>query len=545
LPPSQKPAIRKAVKILLVEDNQGNADLFTEYLRIAGEFDPVRVSRLSEAFNRLSEGDVELILLDLNLPDSNGLDTLRRVHAKVPGIPIIVLTAHSGESMITEAIREGAQDYLVKTEIVPNLLNRSIRYSIERHHAAMVLKDLELRLLQSQKMEAVGRLAGGVAHDFNNLLTAILGYCKLLETSLDAGDRRISDLNEITEASKRAASLTGQLLAFSRRQVLAPKVLNLNRTVTTMEKMLRRLIGEDLNFSVSLDPKLNNIRADAGQLEQVIMNLAVNARDAMPKGGRISVETGNIAFSEDSPGRHDVIPSGDYVMVAVSDTGCGMTTETLSHIFEPFFTTKEQGKGTGLGLCTVFGIVKQSGGYVWVYSEPGQGSAFKIYFPITKESVEQPKDDRVSPKTLRGSETILLAEDDASVRHMLVRTLRQNGYTVLEASNGKDAIGIIEQRGDQIQLIITDIVMPELGGRGLADYVNLVRPQTRIIFMSGYTDDVIIRHGELDPGMVFLQKPITLESFLQKIRYVLETPSRPERLLADKADPDRAMPIRA
>jgi two-component system, cell cycle sensor histidine kinase and response regulator CckA len=409
----------------------------------------------------------------------------------------------------------------------------------------MVLKDLELRLLQSQKMEAVGRLAGGVAHDFNNLLTAILGYCKLLETSLDAGDRRISDLNEITEASKRAASLTGQLLAFSRRQVLAPKVLNLNRTVTTMEKMLRRLIGEDLNFSVSLDPKLNNIRADAGQLEQVIMNLAVNARDAMPKGGRISVETGNIAFSEDSPGRHDVIPSGDYVMVAVSDTGCGMTTETLSHIFEPFFTTKEQGKGTGLGLCTVFGIVKQSGGYVWVYSEPGQGSAFKIYFPITKESVEQPKDDRVSPKTLRGSETILLAEDDASVRHMLVRTLRQNGYTVLEASNGKDAIGIIEQRGDQIQLIITDIVMPELGGRGLADYVNLVRPQTRIIFMSGYTDDVIIRHGELDPGMVFLQKPITLESFLQKIRYVLETPSRPERLLADKADPDRAMPIRA
>jgi two-component system, cell cycle sensor histidine kinase and response regulator CckA len=545
LPPSQKPAIRKAVKILLVEDNQGNADLFTEYLRIAGEFDPVRVSRLSEAFNRLSEGDVELILLDLNLPDSNGLDTLRRVHAKVPGIPIIVLTAHSGESMITEAIREGAQDYLVKTEIVPNLLNRSIRYSIERHHAAMVLKDLELRLLQSQKMEAVGRLAGGVAHDFNNLLTAILGYCKLLETSLDAGDRRISDLNEITEASKRAASLTGQLLAFSRRQVLAPKVLNLNRTVTTMEKMLRRLIGEDLNFSVSLDPKLNNIRADAGQLEQVIMNLAVNARDAMPKGGRISVETGNIAFSEDSPGRHDVIPSGDYVMVAVSDTGCGMTTETLSNIFEPFFTTKEQGKGTGLGLCTVFGIVKQSGGYVWVYSEPGQGSAFKIYFPITKESVEQPKDDRVSPKTLRGSETILLAEDDASVRHMLVRTLRQNGYTVLEASNGKDAIGIIEQRGDQIQLIITDIVMPELGGRGLADYVNLVRPQTRIIFMSGYTDDVIIRHGELDPGMVFLQKPITLESFLQKIRYVLETPSRPERLLADKADPDRAMPIRA
>lgn len=543
MPPSQKPQSRRTVKILLVEDSEDNADLFKEYLKLTGEFDPAHVVRLADAFKRLEEGDVELILLDLNLPDSNGLATLRTVHAKFPGTPIIVLTAQSGESMITEAIREGAQDYLVKTELGPNLLIRSMRYAIERHHAAIVMKDLELRLLQSQKMEAVGRLAGGVAHDFNNLLTAILGYCQLLEGSFEAGDNRIDDLNEIEGASKRAAALTGQLLAFSRRQVLAPTVLNLNKTVATMEKMLKRLIGEDLSFSVSLDPKLGNIHADAGQLEQVIMNLAVNARDAMPTGGRISIETANISFSQDSPGRHDVIPSGDYVMIAVSDTGCGMNSETLSHLFEPFFTTKEQGKGTGLGLSTVFGIVKQSGGFIWVYSEPGQGTAFKIYFPITRESIDLSRDARTLPKTLRGSETILLAEDDASVRRLLVRTLRQSGYAVLEACNGRDAIRIIEQRGEQIQLILTDIVMPDLGGRGLADYVNLVRPQTRIIFMSGYTDDVIIRHGNLDPGTIFLQKPITSEALLQKIRCTLEAPSMPERLIADKTGSDHSFSV--
>lgn len=538
--PSPKPQSRKAVKILLVEDSVDNAELFKEYLKASGEFDPVHVFRLSDAFESLSQGDVELVLLDLNLPDSSGLDTLRKVHAKVPGIPIIVLTVHSGEAMITEAIREGAQDFLVKTEIAPNLLIRSIRYSIERHHAAIVLKDLEMRLLQSQKMEAVGRLAGGVAHDFNNLLTVILGYCQLLEGSLQADDKRIDDIDEITAASRRAAALTGQLLAFSRRQILAPKVLNLNKTVSTLEKMLKRLIGEDLAFSVSLDPKLGNVRADEGQLEQVIMNLAVNARDAMPTGGRISIETANITFSEESPGRHDVIASGDYVMIAVSDTGCGMGAETLSHIFEPFFTTKEQGKGTGLGLSTVFGIVKQSGGYVWVYSEPGQGTAFKIYLPITAESVEQPGKDRVLPKTLRGSETILLAEDDAPVRRMLVRTLRNSGYTVLEACNGREAIRIFEQRGDQIRLVLTDIVMPDLGGRGLADYVSLVHPQTRIIFMSGYTDDVVIRHGKLDSGTIFLQKPITSAALLQKIRYALETPAH----VADKTSSDRSTPGR-
>jgi PAS domain S-box-containing protein len=397
----------------------------------------------------------------------------------------------------------------------------------ERKDAASKLQQAQEQLRQAQKMEAVGRLAGGVAHDFNNLLTAILGYCNFLEAGLERDDPRLQDIKEITASANRAAGLTRQLLAFSRRQILAPKVLDLNSVIENMEKMLRRLIGEDVDLSLSLDPKLQRTKVDAGQMEQVIMNLVVNSRDAMPQGGKLTIESRNVVLDAASPGRHDLIPVGRYVMAAVSDTGCGMDEKTKSHLFEPFFTTKGQGRGTGLGLSTVYGIVKQSNGYIWVYSEPGKGSVFKIYLPATEESPEPLDEGSAGAADLRGSETVLLVEDDESVRHLLRRVLSQNGYTVLQARTGGDALQTFEHRAKEIDLVVTDVVMPEMGGRLLVDHLKSIQPDIKVIYISGYTDDAVIRHGELGIGVTFLQKPITPNVFLAKVRKVLDDPLAP------------------
>jgi len=385
--------------------------------------------------------------------------------------------------------------------------------------------DLEQQLRQSQKMEAIGQLAGGVAHDFNNLLTAINGYSSLALQRTSPDDRVKGYLEEIRKAGERAANLTRQLLAFGRKQMLKPIVLNLNDVVSDMNKMLRRLIGEDIRFNAKFDPDLKPIRADPGQIEQVLVNLVVNSRDAMPQGGNLTIETANFDNDARFAGNHLGLAPGHYVMLAVSDSGCGMDEKTKARIFEPFFTTKEKGRGTGLGLSTVYGIVKQSGGSVCVYSEPGKGTIFKVYFPQLPEGAELPKPTLVETAVPRGSETILLVEDEDVVRGLVRKILEQAGYYVLDARGGEDALRLCRELNAPIHLLLTDVVMPERSGKEIAQCLAKLRPSTRVLYMSGYADDAIVHHGVLDSNVEFIQKPFTPLALARKVREVLDAQS--------------------
>jgi PAS domain S-box-containing protein len=383
---------------------------------------------------------------------------------------------------------------------------------------------LEVQLRQAQKMEAIGRLAGGVAHDFNNVLTAVFGYVDLLREELPPGSSAQQDLAEVRKAAERAAGLTRQLLAFSRQQVLEPMVLELNDLVIEFEKMLRRVIGEDVELRLALGKTIGNVRADPGQLHQVIMNLVVNARDAMPTGGKLIIETTNADLTEQYAELHQPVVAGPYVMLAVSDTGMGMTPEVKARIFEPFFTTKERGKGTGLGLSTVYGIVKQSGGYIWCYSELGRGTTFKVYLP----RVNAPAEALIRPKeagSVAGHETILLAEDDTMLRPLAKALLEKLGYKVLEAGNATEALAAAAGHKGPIHLLVADVVMPGASGRELARQLEPSRPDTRVLYVSGYTDDAIVHHGMLEPGLNFLQKPFTPATLAKKVREVLDAPT--------------------
>ncbi len=383
-------------------------------------------------------------------------------------------------------------------------------------------KGLEMQLLQAQKMEAVGQLAGGVAHDFNNVLTAIAGYAELLREDLPGEDARRGDAEEIIRATERAAALTRQLLAFSRRQVLAPRVLDVNTVVASVDNMLGRLIGADVELKTALAPELGAVRADPGQLEQVIMNLVVNARDAMPRGGKLTIETANAELDESYALEHPAVVAGPYVMLAVSDSGVGMDAATQARIFEPFFTTKEKGKGTGLGLATVYGIVKQSGGNIWLYSEPGRGTTFKIYLPRVDQPVELPAPTPAARETPRGTETVLLVEDDEAVRALARKMLAAHGYTVLAAPSGVDALELAASHAGPIHLLVTDVVLPGISGRELAARFESVRPGLKVLYTSGYTDEAVVHHGVLDAGIAFLQKPFSSGSLARKVRETLD-----------------------
>ena len=384
-------------------------------------------------------------------------------------------------------------------------------------------KQLEEQFRQAQKMEAVGRLAGGIAHDFNNLLMVIQGYADLLADRIPSSDPLRRNAEQIQTAAQRATSLTQQLLAFSRKQMLAPKILGVHSVVADMEKILRRLIGEDIELRVSAAPDLWLVRADRSQIEQVIMNLAVNARDAMPSGGRLTIETANVELDGSFSHSPTVLAPGKYVMLAVTDNGSGMDSKTQAHIFEPFFTTKEKGKGTGLGLATVYGIVKQSGGYIWVYSEPGRGTTFKIYLPRVQGSGVVTGRDRPGEITesLRGTEVVLLVEDEAGVRELAREYLQLSGYTVLEARDGHVALELANMHSGPIHLLMTDVVMPGISGRELAQRVLKIRPEIKILYMSGYTDQAVVHQGILESDAILLQKPFSMATLASKLREIL------------------------
>jgi len=381
------------------------------------------------------------------------------------------------------------------------------------------------QLLQAEKMQAIGRLAGGVAHDFNNVLTVILGYAQqLLDNRTPSAEIVHRSAGHILTAGERAASLTRQLLAFGRKQLLQPTVLNLNVVLVDIDKMLRRLISENVEIVTRPAPKLGSVRADIGQIEQVILNLVINARDAMPTGGSLTLETGNADLDENYAQEHAGVRPGSYVMLAVSDTGIGMDAETQAHIFEPFFTTKEDGKGSGMGLATVYGVVQQSGGHIWVYSEPGRGSTFKLYLPRVEEAAETGAKSQAPAPTIRGTETILVAEDDRQVRDLAVAILKACGYLVLVLESALEAEHVCQQHQGSIDLLLTDVIMREMSGPDLAQRLTKLRPQTKVLFMSGYTDAAIVHQGVLDPGIAFLPKPFTPSSLAGKVRQVLDQP---------------------
>ena len=602
------------MKVLVVDDDAQMLKTITDILRLRGYSSVIAGSgREALDITRAMSDAPAVALVDLKLPDMDGIELIGKLREITAMTEIVILTGNASIDSAVRALREHSNDYLVKPvqpdQLVATIERASERWQrrraevamlesqerlrlifdhvgdalfiaedsgriIDANPAACVLSEqsldslrlltisdvlpenngkvldvrsaafapgvlvytvrdltpqrkLEDQLLQAQKMEAVGQLAGGVAHDFNNLLTVIMSYSSLLLADLGANDAVRSDIQEISDAAERAAALTRQLLAFSRKQVLQMRAVNVNAVVTNVETMLRRLIGEDISLSTHLDSDVALINADPGQLEQVLINLAVNARDAMPGGGALTITTDNAELSNEHGERHLGAAPGKYVMLAVTDTGSGMTRDVQQHLFEPFYTTKGPGKGTGLGLATVHGIVKQCGGDVYVYSELDHGTTFKVYFPRLANVADEIEIlVEHDPVASQGTETLLLAEDDESIRALGARVLGSLGYNVLVARTGREALRIVAEYKGTIDLIATDVVMPEMNGSQLVEKVLEARPEIRVLFMSGYTDDEVMRRGVIDGQTAFLQKPFTPDMLARKVREVLDAPSR-------------------
>lgn len=533
--------------ILVVEDAYPSLKLLTEILSAEGY--SVRPADSGElALAAAAARPPELVLLDIRMPGIDGFEVFRRLKAdpRTASVPVIFLSASADEADRLEGLRLGAVDFASKPFKREELLARvgthielfrlrsrlealvaertlELEKEFSEHKlAAQALRESEAQLNHSQKMEAVGRLAGGVAHDFNNILGAIQGYASLLLRALPEKDGKREDVEEILKAAERASSLTRQLLAFSRRQVLSPKVVDINQIVGAMTKMIHRLIGEDIALEARLGAEACMARVDPGQIEQVILNLAVNARDAIKDNGAITLETEVLSAQRVAAVCTEL--RGQAVCLRVRDTGDGMGNEVKKHLFEPFFTTKEKGKGTGLGLSTIFGIIKQSGGEVGVESAPGKGSVFSIYLPYVEAAAPDTREDEVKPVTTDGSETILLVEDEADLLRLGERILRASGYTVLGALGGGEALTLLGGHKGKLDLLITDLVMPGMDGRELARRVTLIRNSCKVLYMSGYTDDTIARHGALEPGLAFIYKPFGADAFSAKVREVLDGP---------------------
>ena len=509
--------------LLIVEDNPGDVRFLREMVgdHHAYNTEVTQVDRMSEAEAHLAEHAVDVILLDLGLPDAHGLEAVRRARAAAPHVPLLVLTGLDDETVATQALQQGAQDYLIKGEIDSRGLGRALRYAIERKILEDANRTAQTQLLQGQKLESIGRLAGGIAHDFNNMLFAIHGYAELLTEDLASADpaRRRPDglllnVNAITMAADRASALTAQLLAFSRHQVVTMNVLDINVAVRDIEPMVRPLIGENLKLDLVLDPSTGHIRADRGQIDQILLNLIVNARDAMPHGGTVTIETSNVVLDERYAAAHVDATIGSHVLIAVTDTGMGMNRATREHMFEPFFTTKPVGKGTGLGLATTYGIVNQAGGHIRVDSELGKGSSFNLYFPrVDAGLAEEPV---VARAALVGTGRVLVVEDERVVRTMISQFLERAGYNVVAVADAFEAIDAA-RFDPPIDVLVTDIVMPKMSGIALAEQMMERYPQIGTVLLSGYAAENVDLARITAQGARFVPKPVNLNTLLQAV----------------------------
>jgi len=514
--------MKSPIHILHLEDNAKDAALVQSTLDAEGvACATTRVQSHDDFVAALEHGGIDLILSDCTLPAFDGMSALEIVHAKWPDIPIIFVSGTLGEERAIDSLKSGATDYVLKARL--SRLVPAVRRAMQEVEDRTKHRQMEAQFVEAQKMEVIGQLAGGVAHDFNNIIGIIMGYSDLMleQTKLDHEFR--NKLETIRAAAERAAGLTRQLLIFSRKQAVQPVVLDVNDVVKDLDKMLRRLIDENIEMTVVPGKPIGRIRADSGYVGQVLMNLVLNARDAMPNGGKLNVATSNVTLDENYARAHTGAIPGDYVMLSVSDTGTGMTDEVKTRLFEAFFTTKPKGRGTGLGLATCQTIVQQSGGHIAVDSALGKGTTFQVYFP----RVEQPPQAAAGPiksaPLPRGTETVMVVEDEPAVRYLARAILEGQGYVVLTASNGRDALQMArDHKGAPIRLVVSDVIMPVMGGKVMAEWLKTTYPDLKILFTSGYTDDVIARHGVLDAGVEFLPKPYTPGTLSRKVRELLD-----------------------
>ena len=514
--------MKSLLHILHLEDNANDAALIHANLRAGGiTFTARRVQTHADFVAAIEEGGIDLILSDYSLPQFDGLSALKIAYEKQPDVPVIMVSGTLGEELAINSLKSGATDYVLKeslARLVP-AVNRAMKEVDER----IERRRLEAQFIEGQKMEVIGQLAGGVAHDFNNILGVILGYSELLSSDLDPDSPLLRFTEEIRLAAVRAAGLTRQLLIFGRKQTVQSVVLDLNDVVKDMDQMLRRLIDANIELSIVIEQPLGSISADSGYVGQVLMNLAVNARDAMPDGGQLTIRTSNITLAEDQLcGRPGAMP-GNYVLLSISDTGTGMTDEVQAHMFEAFYTTKALGKGTGLGLVTCQTIVHLSGGLIDVSSELGKGTTFKVYFPRIEQAAGLAAKPPPHGPLPRGAETVLVVEDDQAVRHLACSILKVQGYQVLSASNGRDALNAVRDHKEApIRLVVTDVIMPVMGGKVMADWLQAIYPDVKVLFTSGYTDEAIAHHGVLEKGVEFLHKPYMPATLVRKVREILD-----------------------
>lgn len=518
------------VRILVVDDDEALRNLIVRALK-KHAIDAESVGKGSDAIEILLSDHDLILLLDQQLIDMTGRDVINRMHSKNVKVPFIVMTGQGDEKLAVEMMKLGAEDYLVKDtdflDKLPGVLERvfrNISTTKKLEEAEAEKKRLQNQLFQSQKMESVGRLAGGVAHDFNNMLGAILGYSELAMQKLSASDPILEYLEQIYKAAERSADLTRQLLAFARKQTITPKVIDLNQTVSGMLRILQRLIGENISLEHNTKDKELKVNIDPSQIDQLLANLCVNARDAIEGTGKISIETDLCVCSPTCCSHIEgAVPGKEYVRLSVTDNGCGMTEETLSHLFEPFYTTKELGRGTGLGLATVYGIVQQNGGCIEVTSKEGEGSKFQIYLPHHRAAETAKAPDTSESAIEKATGTILLVEDESFVLRMTTMMLKHLGYSVLGAATPSEALKLAEKFSDKIDMLMTDVVMPEMNGKILAEKFQKICPGRGTLFISGYTADIIAQHGIIEQGTFFLQKPFDIKSLAEKLQEIFKS----------------------
>jgi two-component system, cell cycle sensor histidine kinase and response regulator CckA len=513
------------LRILHLEDDPADAELIESTLLAEGVLCTTTCVESRDAFlAALERGGFDLVISDFALPAFDGFSAIAAVRSGWPDLPVILVSGTLGEELAVDSLKSGATDYVLKDHLyrLAPAVRRAMQEVEERHER----RRLQAHFIEAQKMEVIGQLVSGVAHDFNNILAVIIGYSDLITADLGSDGPVRKYIEEIRHASERAAGLTRQLLVFGRKQSVIPVVLDLNDVVIDLEKLLRRLIDANIEMTMVLGKKIGHVRADAGYLGQVLMNLVVNARDAMPNGGKLTIETTNVKLDEEYARTQPGAAPGDYVMLSVSDTGIGMTDKVQALLFEAFFTTKPLGKGTGLGLATCQTIVHQSGGHIRVSSEVGKGTIFRVYFPSVAQAVDVAARPLRTGPLPRGTETLLVVEDEPSVRHLARSVLDNLGYEVLSALNGQDALRAVrEHKGAPVRLVITDVIMPLMGGKVLAEWLKATYPDLKILFTSGYTDEAIADQGVLDPGVEFLPKPYTPAGLARKVRQLLDEKS--------------------